>query len=236
MRAIILAAGRGSRMEHLTRESPKCLLEFRGKALLDWQIDAIRSAGIHEIAIVTGYRRELLLDRGLVEFHNERWAETNMVISLSRASSWLRESPCVVSYSDIFYRPTAVESLMRSPAAIAITYDPAWLNLWEKRFSNPLDDAETFRLTANSKLAEIGGRPSSIEEVEGQYMGLLRFTPTGWDELWRIKYGSSQRGSDQIHMTAMLQQVIEAGRVNIAAVPYRDEWGEFDSVGDFRAL
>ena len=109
MRAIILAAGRGSRMGHLTRASPKCLLEFRGKTLLDWQIDAIRSAGIEKIAIVTGYRRDLLLDRGLVEFHNERWAETNMVVSLSRASSWLREAPCVVSYSDIFYSKTGVE-------------------------------------------------------------------------------------------------------------------------------
>lgn len=236
MRAIILAAGRGSRMKHLTRASPKCLLEFRGKALLDWQVDAIRSAGIEEIAIVTGYRRELLLDRGLVEFHNERWAETNMVVSLSKASSWLRETPCLVSYSDIVYGRTAVDSLMRSPGDIAVTYDPNWLNLWEKRFSNPLDDAETFRLTADSQLAEIGGRPSSTNEVEGQYMGLLRFTPRGWGELWRIKRGAPQHDSDQIHMTAILQQVIDAGRVNIAAVPYQDEWGEFDSVGDFTAL
>ena len=236
MRAIILAAGRGSRMEHLTRASPKCLLEFRGKALLDWQIGAIRSAGIEKIAIVTGYRRELLLDRGLVEFHNARWAETNMVVSLSRASSWLRESPCVVSYSDIFYSQTAVESLMRSPADIAVTYDPNWVNLWEKRFSNPLDDAETFRLTADSNLAEIGGRPGSIDEVEGQYMGLLRFTPRGWGESWRANRAAPQHDSDQIHMTALLQQVIDAGRVNIAAVPYRDEWGEFDSARDFTAL
>jgi choline kinase len=159
-----------------------------------------------------------------------------MVVSLSRASSWLRETPCVVSYSDIFYSQTAVESLMTSHADIAITYDPSWLNLWEKRFSNPLDDAETFRLHADSSLAEIGGRPSSIEEIEGQYMGLLRFTPAGWGELWRIKSGALNHDSDAIHMTAILQQVIEAGRVNIAAVPYREEWGEFDSIGDFTAL
>lgn len=103
MRAIILAAGRGSRMKKLTEKTPKCLLEVQGKALLDWQIEAIRKAGIEEIAIVTGYKRELLVNRGLVEFHNERWSETNMVESLFIADSWRKDGPCIVSYSDLIY-------------------------------------------------------------------------------------------------------------------------------------
>ncbi len=76
MKAIILAAGRGSRMKSLTEERPKCLVELAGKALLDWQLEALREAGVSEIAIVTGYKRELLANRGLVEFYNPRWAET----------------------------------------------------------------------------------------------------------------------------------------------------------------
>ena len=68
MKAIILAAGRGSRMQNLTQKQPKCLVNLRGKALLDWQLEALRAAGISEIAIVTGYKRELLANRGLVEF------------------------------------------------------------------------------------------------------------------------------------------------------------------------
>ena len=62
MKAIILAAGRGSRMKELTEEIPKCLLEVEDKALLDRQIESLRGAGIDEIAIVTGYKRELLID------------------------------------------------------------------------------------------------------------------------------------------------------------------------------
>ena len=73
MKAIILAAGRGSRMRKLTDENPKCLVLLRGKSLLDWQLEALRGAGIKQISIVTGYKRELLLDKGLKEFNNNRW-------------------------------------------------------------------------------------------------------------------------------------------------------------------
>lgn len=102
MKAIILAAGRGSRMKGLTDDRPKCLVELEGKPLLDRQIQALGEAGCDEIAIVTGYRRDQLMNRGLVEFSNERWSETNMVSSLACAEDWLQSSPCIVSYSDIF--------------------------------------------------------------------------------------------------------------------------------------
>ena len=60
MRALILAAGRGKRMNFLTEDKPKCLVMLKGRTLLDWQLKAIREAGIEKIAIVTGYKRELL--------------------------------------------------------------------------------------------------------------------------------------------------------------------------------
>lgn len=232
MKAIILAAGRGSRMKDLTDDRPKCLIELRGRPLLDWQLAALREAGIEEIAIVTGYRRELLAGRGLAEFHNPRWAETQMVSSLACAESWLTAEPCIVSYSDIFYHSTAVQSLMACPAALAVTYDPNWLDLWTRRFGNPLLDAESFRLTPSHTLAEIGHRPRAIEEVQGQYMGLLRFTPAGWAEVARIRATLSPEQRDRMHMTGTLQQVIEARRIAIAAIVYEGEWGEVDSAED----
>ena len=181
MKAIILAAGRGSRMKNLTDDRPKCLVELQGKALLDWQLTALREAGIEQAAIVTGYRRELFADRGLTEFHNPRWAETNMVSSLACAEKWLQAETCIVSYSDIFYGAQAVKLLMENQAALAVTYDPNWLGLWKQRFGDPLVDAETFRLNLDKTLAEIGRKPKSIEEVQGQYMGLLRLHARGLD-------------------------------------------------------
>ncbi|QLQ25741.1 MAG: phosphocholine cytidylyltransferase family protein [Dechloromonas sp.] len=232
MKAIILAAGRGSRMKDLTGERPKCLVELRGKALLDWQLEALRAAGITEIAIVTGYKRELLGNRGLVEFHNARWAETNMVSSLACAQDWLQAEPCIVSYSDIFYCPMAVQSLMTCEASLAVTYDPNWLELWTQRFGDPLLDAETFRLTPEHTLAEIGNKPTSVDAVQGQYMGLLRFTPEGWAEVTRIRSYLSPEQCDKMHMTGTLQMVIEADCIQILAVPYEGVWGEIDLADD----
>lgn len=235
MKAIILAAGRGSRMKRLTDERPKCLLELRGRALLDWQLEALGAAGITEIGVVTGYKRDMLAGRGLAEFHNPRWAETNMVSSLECAEDWLQSGPCIVSYSDIFYSSNAVRSLMECPASLAVTYDPNWLELWEKRFGDPLLDAETFRVSADGTLAEIGNKPDSVGEIQGQYMGLLRFTPEGWAEVSRIRSGLTSEACDKMHMTGTLQIVIQEGRVPIKAVPYVGEWAEFDSANDLIA-
>lgn len=235
MRVIILAAGRGSRMKDLTDERPKCLLEVRGKRLIDWQLTAFRAAGIERIGVVTGYRREMLAGFGDAEFHNARWAQTQMLSSLACAESWLADDDCIVSYSDIFYESAAIASLRDCAADIAITYDPHWLRLWERRFEDPLSDAETFRLNADGTLADIGDRPASLDEVEGQYMGLLRFTPAGWAEVTRIRCALPAVDADRLHMTGTLQKVIAAGRVSVMAVPYVGEWGEVDSQDDLAA-
>lgn len=232
MKAVILAAGRGSRMKGLTEAQPKCLLQIDGKALLELQIESLLTAGIAQIGIVVGYKKELLSGRGLTEFHNARWQETNMVSSLECADSWLSSGPCIVSYSDIFYQPSAVRNLINSAALLAVTYDKNWRQLWEKRFGDPLLDAETFKLNANSEVIEIGQKPSSVEEIQGQYMGLLRFTPESWAEVKRIRSHLSGQQCDSMHMTGTLQLVISAGNCAISAIEYCDQWGEVDCEND----
>ena len=111
MKAIILAAGRGRRMNSLTQNQPKCLLKVKGKPLIEWQIDAFRKNNVNEIALVTGYMREKLSHYGCEEFHNPNWSKTQMVQSLSCAAGWLEDGPCLVSYSDIFIEEI-VSSLM----------------------------------------------------------------------------------------------------------------------------
>ena len=111
MKAIILAAGRGSRMKHATDNIPKCLLKVKEKTLLEIQIEALKKAGIKEIGIVTGYLSEQLRDYCENTFYNDKWNETNMVFSLMSAQNWLRQSDCVVSYSDIYYDDSIVKKL-----------------------------------------------------------------------------------------------------------------------------
>src|SRR5271170_858602 len=99
MRALILAAGRGSRMGRLSDDRPKCLIELDGKPLIERQIAALRRGGADEIGVVRGYRAETIEFPGLAYFTNERWAETNMVMSIAAAAQWLQ------STSPYWFRP-----------------------------------------------------------------------------------------------------------------------------------
>ena len=232
MKAIILAAGRGSRMMGLTKDCPKCLVKLRGKTLLEWQLGALRNAGINEIAIVTGYKSKMLSSYGLVEFHNSRWEKTNMVSSLVCAQEWLQEAPCIVSYSDIFYEKKTIEQLAECPASLAVAYDPNWKKLWERRFEDPLIDAETFKLNSDGTLAEIGNQPGSIEEIEGQYMGLLKFTPASWFVTMELWSNLSEEQQNIMQMTSLLDGMINNKMVQISTVPNVGEWGEIDNQSD----
>ncbi len=235
MKALILAAGRGKRMNHMTENCPKALIEINSKSLLDMQIFALQDAGIEEVAIITGYKNEMLEGKTAMTFHNSRWNQTNMVSSLECAAAWLEGGDCIVSYSDIFYNTAAVLSLVNCNESAAITYDINWRQLWENRFTDPLLDAETFRLSRDGYLLEIGNTPATMEEIEGQYMGLLLFTPIFWQECERIRYSLLQDTRDSMDMTGMLQRVIDEGNLRIRAIPYDGEWGEVDRIEDLQA-
>lgn len=236
MKAIILAAGRGSRMSGLTKDNPKCLVKLDGRPLLDYQLEALRGAGINEIAVVTGYKKEMLAPYQLTEFCNENWESTNMVSSLCCAHNWLASDDCIVSYSDIFYEKAAIKSLINTTDDIAITYDPNWLQIWQNRFEDPLVDAETFAINEQSFLTEIGNKPDSLDDIRGQYMGLLKFSLKGWSSVLKKLAELSQEDQGQIHMTGLLQKLINSSAQNVKAIPYFGCWGEIDSQDDLASF
>ncbi len=233
MRGLILAAGRGSRMGDLTEESPKCMTPLCGKTLIEWQIAALRGAGVDEIAVVRGYRPEALVAPGCAFFDNPRWSETNMVMSLAAAQEWLLEGPTVVSYSDIVYGPEAVRRLAAAPGALAITYDKDWHALWSARFDDPLSDAESFVLGPGGRLAEIGARVDDLARIEGQYMGLLKFTPEGWRQVAGLLGELAPAQADRLDMTSLLQRLLDAG-VTIDTAGIDGGWCEVDAESDLR--
>ena len=234
MKAIILAAGRGSRMKSLTAEKPKCLVEINGKPLLEWQLEALRGAGVNDIAIVTGYKKELLHHYGLEEFHNPLWADTQMVSSLICAEDWFGSGDCIVSYSDIFYETSAISLLRNCNAEVCITYDPDWEKLWKQRFDDPLSDAETFCLDDEGYLLEIGGKANSIDEIQGQYMGLLKFKKEGAVNFLNICKDLTPNQLFAMHMTHVLDLMVNKHFRSIRPLEYRGKWGEFDTECDLK--
>lgn len=233
MRAIILAAGRGSRLGPITADKPKGLAPLLGQPLLAWQVASLRRAGFSRIGIVRGYRAELIDLPGVDYFDNRRWADTNMVASLRCARAWLEQSPCVVSYSDIVFDPAHPAALAACPAPLAVTFDREWQTLWNARFADPLADAETFRLDAAGRITEIGRRAGSLQEIQGQYMGLIRFSPAGWDSAISFLDQLTPGQADKLDMTSLLSGLISQGEV-VQAVGVNGRWLEVDHAGDLK--
>ena len=236
MKAVILAAGRGSRMREQTNDKPKCLLELAGRPLLFWQLDALRAAGADQILVVRGYCKEKLvperlgLEPGAFSVaDNPRWAETNMLGTLLHADAFIRASGALLSYADIVYHADHVRALAACPHDIAITYDTRWQELWTLRFGDPLLDAETFR-AENGLLREIGGKPERLADIAGQYMGLLRVSARGWETV-REHCAALGEMVDKTDMTGFLRRLL-AAKIPIGAVPVAGRWCEADNETD----
>lgn len=237
--AVILAAGRGRRMGELTHQQPKCLNFLAGRPILAWTQDALRTNGIQEILIVTGWQHEKLFGWGSELKFNPQWANSNMVRSLQLAGESLARAPTLVLYGDGAYSAQAIGAALKGPAQdVVVPIDRLWQQLWHRRFSNPLDDAETLTFE-NSRLTGIGQRATKLSQIQGQFMGLLRITPRGWHKIstW-LNWFEADRGVaavDRLDMTGLLHHLISAGEPvycsNVAG-----GWVEIDSTEDLYAV
>jgi choline kinase len=230
MRAFILAAGEGTRLRPLTLDRPKCLVPLKGKPLLQYQIDALRAAGVADIHLVGGYLAGKLGAFELPVTVNPDYASTNMVHSLFSARDFFTQDSLIV-YGDTAYEPRVIRALVDSPAPLALTVDKGWRSLWEGRMANPLTDAETLRIDDAGDLREIGRRPESFLQIEAQYMGLIRVGAGMWPELSRRFDALAKQ--EKISMTEFLQTLIDGG-LKIRAVPVEHGWLEVDSLEDLR--
>jgi len=235
---IILAAGEGTRLRPLTDDCPKCLVEVADKPVLNWQLDAAERLGLRYVSLVTGYRADQIQDQACRLYHNPEYASTNMVESLWCAQAEFQDE-FIVSYGDIIYEDKVLRALIDSDAAISVVIDMEWLSYWQARFDDPLTDAESLRLDEDWRIQELGQKPASIEEIQGQYIGLMKFKGAGITTLQRVYAGLGDRsvGSPdarpfrKMYMTDLLQAIVDAGN-EVRAVPVNRGWLEVDSVSD----
>ena len=245
MDAIILAAGRGSRLMPYTKNSPKCLTEISRKPLLHWQIEALQSSGVKNIIIVIGYlgnqiRKATQGYSNIFLINNPNWAETNMVESLMSAQSFFCDD-FIVSYSDIIYQLSVLEYLTVADSEIMVAVDTGWKHYWASRFYNPLSDAESLRISGADQIIQIGDKVSVLDEIEAQYIGLLRFKGEGVNELVLAhqelgnvgRHWMNNRKVKQAHMTDLLMEMILRG-FPVTAVKIFRSWLEIDTPDDLR--
>ena len=110
-RAIIIAAGRGSRLSHHTDDRPKCMVEVDGASILEHQLSAYRTHGVDDFHLVRGYRAEDIVVPGATYHSNADWERNNILLSLFCAAPAL-EGPLLASYSDILFTERTVAAAL----------------------------------------------------------------------------------------------------------------------------
>jgi choline kinase len=231
LRALILAAGRGSRLGFLTKEKPKAFVNFLGVSLLDRAINTLHRSKINDLAIVTGYKADAFNEYSLQKFHNKNWLNSNMVKSLFCADEWLQQD-CIIVYSDIFFNEDIITKLVKSEANLSLAFDENWLAQWQIRFKNPLSDLETFKLNSNGDVIEIGTKANDLLEIQGQYMGIFKLTPKSWNEIKNFINTLPTEVFLKISLTELFDLMIRENKTVIKGISNSEFWGEIDSDND----
>ena len=122
MKAVILAAGAGTRLGSLTEQIPKCLLPIGGRALLDHQLDALAEAGIRDVTVVAGFQASRVVEHVGTRCQvllNEDYRSTNSIVSLHRARAAVRGEAFLFQNSDVLYSPELIRRFVTSPRTTA---------------------------------------------------------------------------------------------------------------------
>jgi choline kinase len=127
MRAIILAAGRGMRLQQMEEEQlPKCLLRFDGRTLLERHLLLLKNAGVHEVVLALGFRRDLVeaeLDRlgwqprpEIVV--NERFELGSVLTVHTVAGAMTRGGDVLLMDADVLYHDGIMRALVAGPEGL----------------------------------------------------------------------------------------------------------------------
>ncbi|MCB1909620.1 MAG: NTP transferase domain-containing protein [Rhodocyclaceae bacterium] len=229
--AIVLAAGRGSRLGPSAIERAKCMTPIAGRSLLDWQRRAMLRAGIQRRVVVTGHAADsVALVPGECRAHCNDWAANGPIGSLLCVDRAILEAGFVLAYGDCVWRADWLSRLLTEPGDLVLPADIRWHSLWHARFADPLSDAETFQTRAG-RLCEIGARASSETEIEAQFMGLVSVRPQGWRSMQRTITRIGLDRARRCDATGLLSEMLSDG-AEIRVLPLAGGWIEVDSMRD----
>lgn len=238
MRAIILAAGRGTRLAPATNYRPKCLVELGGLSLLNRQISVLTSFGITDITVIAGYRSDSIPMGNFQTIINPDFASSNMVHTLLCGRNLMDgDSDLIISYGDIVYEPEVLQALLDSDLPLSLAVDREWRRFWELRMSDPLDDAETMKIDAQGMITELGKIPGGYEDIQGQYIGLIKVRKDSVVSLRQLYDAMDPEGPydgktrQQMYMTSFIQHAIDSDWT-VGAVFIDNGWLEVDTYAE----
>lgn len=254
MKALIIAAGRGKRLQDLTKDTPKSLLKVSGVTILKRMIDSMNASGIFEIGLVRGYLAEKFDDPAIRYFDNKNYENNNVLESLMCARKFLTESAdegtsVVVTYSDIVIDKKWIQSAKSLHSDIALLCDSNWAEKYIGRDQHPKTEAELAVFDSRSYLCSVGKIFDTLQksgEIKilniAEYVGICVLNPNGilklvdtFDYLHKSleptdRFGNSSE-FQKAYLTDLFQFMVQAKEnifVHVANYP----WFEIDTAQD----
>tara|TARA_B100001057_G_C22734527_1_gene905251 strand:- start:477 stop:1259 length:783 start_codon:yes stop_codon:yes gene_type:complete len=237
---LILCAGEGKRLRPLTKDKPKCLIKFKSKSLLDYQLDIIkRNKECKNIYVAVGYKKNKLNRyKKLVKIINvPDFDKKNMLHSLIFSINKIKsKNDLIVSYGDIIFNNHVFKKIIQSNYNISTISHTNFLNFWKERFKKKfMSDLETFKVKKGSIITEVGNKPNSLKDISGQYIGLSKLKKRKIKKILSIykKYRNLLKLETK-HITYFFNLLISKKFI-INFIPISKGWLEFDSLSDMKA-
>lgn len=231
MKAIILAAGQGTRIRTAHGESPKCLIRFdhSGWTILDQQIEGLLLAGVRHIGIVVGYQQDQII-RHVTRYYgpqlrrfrfieNPAFAATNNIYSLWKARPWLQGSSFAVLNADVVFDTRILQPVTLSCAPITMIVDPAWRD-------------ETMKVVIEGNRIVRMSKQIEQHEFSATYIGITMVDAAANAPLFDRIEELIALGEDRLFFNAAVQKLadegLHVGYTETEGLP----WAEIDDPGD----
>ncbi|TLY24436.1 MAG: phosphoenolpyruvate mutase [Nitrospirae bacterium] len=249
--AIIPAAGFEKQLLPLIQDKPKCLLDIKGKTILERQIATLNEVNIKDIAVVRGYQKEKIAFPNLRYYDNYRYEDTGELTSIFCAEQALK-GRCLLLYSDIIFETGILLKLLKSPADMTIVVDQAWAD--QHKLPRPhfkpdlvlLDNppATGYRFVppdGPNRLVKIG-QHLDPERAHGEFIGLAMLSEQGTEKFQSAYKSASQNPEAPFHeapsltkasLVDMLQELVDRG-YNVSCLTIYKGWMEVDTFEDYQ--
>jgi choline kinase/DNA-binding XRE family transcriptional regulator len=241
-KALIIAAGLGSRLKKHTENLPKCMLDFGGKTLLQHQLDAYKKNGIKHISLVRGYKKDKINYKGIKYFENKDYKNNNILNSIFYAEKIINGN-IIISYSDILFDSSIVERTLDSDHDISVVVDIDWRGYYVGRKDHPISEAENVIFNSNNEVEKIGKINTGKEEVHGEFIGMIKLSDRGTEifkehfhRLKKIYWNKPfQRAKifQKAYLTDFIQELVDIG-IKVHCVIIESGWKEIDTIEDYK--
>ena len=241
-KALIIAAGLGSRLKKHTQNLPKCMLDFGGKTLLQRQLEAYKDSGIEDISLIRGYKKEKIKYKGIKYFENTDFKNNNILNSIFYAEKVINGN-IIISYSDILFDSSVVQRTLDSNHDISVVVDIDWRGYYVGRKDHPISEAENVIFNSNNEVSKIGKINKGNEEVHGEFIGMIKLSDYGtkifkehFHRLKKIYWNKPfQRAKtfQNAYLTDFIQELVDIG-IKVHCVIIESGWKEIDTVEDYK--